>query len=164
LLPSGGAGDDFLWRLSIATVHADGPFSTFAGIDRTIAVLAGRGMTLQLERTVSLRTESEPFAFAGEEPVYARVLEGATTDLNAMTRRGAFTHAMRRLQSDGRRLITAGADETTLVFGGETVVEAAGVVFEAGRFDALVGFAPGQSVTVTAEPGATTQLIEFFRS
>lgn len=160
-----GAGDDFLWRLSIATVHADGPFSTFTGIDRTIAVLAGRGMTLQLaERTVSLRAESEPFEFAGEEPVYARVIEGETTDLNAMTRRGAFTHAMRRLQSGGRRLITAAADETTLVFGGETVVEAAGVVFEAGRFDALVAFAPGESVTVTAEPGGATQLIEFFRS
>ena len=27
----GGAGGDLLWRLSIATVNADGPFSTFNG-------------------------------------------------------------------------------------------------------------------------------------
>lgn len=158
-------GGDFLWRLSIATVNADGPFSTFTGIDRTMAVLAGRGMTLQLaERTVSLNTESDPFAFAGEEPVHARVLEGETTDLNAMTRRGAFTHAMHRLQSDGRRPITGVADETMLVFGGETIVEAAGTVFEAGRLDALVGLAPGDSVTLLPKPGAQTYLIEFYGS
>jgi environmental stress-induced protein Ves len=157
-------GAEFLWRLSIATVNADGPFSTFAGIDRTIAVLAGRGMELELpDRTVSLSAGSEPFAFGGEEPVHARVVAGETTDLNAMTRRGAFTHTMRRLQSSGRCSVTGVADETALVFGGEAVVEMAGTGFEAGRFDALVGLAPGERITVTAEPSATIQLIEFFR-
>jgi hypothetical protein len=161
----GGPDGDFLWRLSIATVNADGPFSTFTGIDRTIAVLAGRGMELQLpDRTVSLSTRSEPFAFAGEEPVHARVLEGETTDLNAMTRRGTFTHAMHRLQLDSRHTITGVAVETALVFGGEMVVEAAGMAFEAGRFDTLLGSVPGESITVIPKPGAAVHLIEFFRS
>jgi len=161
----GGADSDFLWRLSIATVSADGPFSTFTGIDRTIAVLAGRGVELELpDRTVLLSTESAPFAFRGEEPVHARVLAGETTDLNAMTRRGAFTHVMRRLQFAGRRPITGVADETVLVFGGEAVVEAAGTELEAGYLDALVGVAPGDSITVIPQAGATVHLIEFFRS
>ncbi|OEO29999.1 hypothetical protein VW23_023385 [Devosia insulae DS-56] len=160
-----GAGSDFLWRLSIATVNADGAFSSFAGIDRTIAMLAGRGMALQLpDRTVSLGTESEPFAFAGEAPVHAKVLEGETTDLNAMTRRGVFTHAMRRLPSDGRLSIEGTADETVLVFGGRTVVEGLGETLVADRFDALLGIAPGQRIAVTPEPGAPTYLIQFFRS
>jgi environmental stress-induced protein Ves len=92
------------------------------------------------------------------------VLEGETTDLNAMTRRGAFTHSMRRLQSNSRFSITGVADETALIFGGVTVVEAGGEVFRAGRLDALMSFAPGESLTVTPEVGATTHLIEFFRS
>lgn len=161
----GGAGGDFLWRLSIATVSADGPFSTFDGIDRTIAVLVGHGMELELpDRTVSLSPESEPFAFSGEEQVHARVVAGETTDLNAMTRRGAFTHTMRRLQCGGRCSTTGVADETALVFGDETAVEAASTGFEAGRFDTLVGLAPGESIAVTAKPGTTIHLIEFFRS
>jgi len=163
-LHDAGAGSDFLWRLSIATVSADGPFSTFTGIDRTIAVLAGRGMELQLpDRTVSLSTRSEPFTFAGEQPVHARLLQGETTDLNAMTQRGTFTQAMHRLQLDSRHTITGVAVATALVFGGEMVVEAAGTVFEAGRFDTLLSFVPGENITVMPKPGAAVHLIEFFR-
>lgn len=160
-----GAGPDFLWRLSIATVNADGPFSTFAGIDRTIAVLAGRGIALQLpDRTVAVSKDGAPFSFAGEAPVHATVLEGETTDLNAMTRRGWFTHAMRRLAWNGTVSITGAADETVIVFGGRTVVEGPGDELEAGRFDALAGIGPQERVTVRPEPGAPTYLIEFFRS
>lgn len=160
-----GAGSDFLWRLSIATVNADGPFSSFLGIDRTIAVLAGRGIALQLpDRTISVTDHSEPFSFAGEVPVHASVLDGETTDLNAMTRRGWFTHTLRRLPSDGSLSIEGVADETVLVFGGTTAVEGLDEALEAGRFDALVGIAPGERITVTPEPGAPTYLIEFIRS
>ncbi|MBN0683270.1 HutD family protein, partial [Pseudomonas aeruginosa] len=31
----------FLWRASIATLQADGPFSPFPGVDRVITLLAG---------------------------------------------------------------------------------------------------------------------------
>ncbi len=159
------AGPDFLWRLSIATVNADGPFSSFAGVDRTIAVLAGHGIALQLpDRTVSLGNNSEPFPFAGEEPVHATVVDGETTDLNAMTRRGWYTHTMRRVPEDGRLSIEGAADETVIVFGGRTVVEGVGEELEAGRFDALLGIAPGERITITPEPGTPTYLIEFFRS
>ena len=38
--PSGASLDTFAWRISVARVAADGPFSEFPGIDRTLAVLA----------------------------------------------------------------------------------------------------------------------------
>jgi len=159
-----GLGEDFLWRLSIATVNADGPFSRFIGIDRTIAVLAGRGMALELpDGTVTLSTESDPFEFAGEAAVHATVIEGETTDLNAMTRREVFAHSMQRLQLTGRLSIIGRAEETAIVFGGRTVVEAMGEAFDAGHLDALVGIAPHQSITVTPELGVLIYLIEFFR-
>ena len=44
--PAGAALDAFAWRVSIADVERDGPFSRFPGIDRTIVLLDGAGMRL----------------------------------------------------------------------------------------------------------------------
>src|SRR6476619_3067787 len=44
--PPGAALDAFAWRVSIADVERDGPFSRFPGIDRTIVLLGGSGMRL----------------------------------------------------------------------------------------------------------------------
>jgi environmental stress-induced protein Ves len=44
--PAGSSSDDFGWRLSVAEVEADAPFSAFAGVDRCIVVLQGPGMAL----------------------------------------------------------------------------------------------------------------------
>ncbi len=42
-----GAGlETFIWRVSVADVASDGPFSRFPGIDRTIMLLEGAGMRL----------------------------------------------------------------------------------------------------------------------
>ena len=45
--PPGAGSDDFDWRVSIATIAASGPFSTFPGIDRTIMLLDGPGVHLR---------------------------------------------------------------------------------------------------------------------
>ena len=47
--PEGASLSDFGWRVSMATVASDGPFSVFPGIDRTLAVLSGEGMDLSIE-------------------------------------------------------------------------------------------------------------------
>ena len=39
---------EFDWRVSIAEVDADAEFSAFPGIDRSILVLAGAGMLLEV--------------------------------------------------------------------------------------------------------------------
>ncbi len=49
--PPGASLDAFLWRVSIADVERDGPFSRFPGIDRTIVLLEGGGMRLRSGRT-----------------------------------------------------------------------------------------------------------------
>ena len=40
---------DWGWRLSIAEITADGPFSTFEGVDRELVLLAGEGLRLRFE-------------------------------------------------------------------------------------------------------------------
>lgn len=49
----GAAGFD--WRLSLATVEGAGPFSNYAGYDRTIVLVSGAGMDLQTHTNVCVR-------------------------------------------------------------------------------------------------------------
>jgi len=99
--PPGAGLDDFAWRISVADIAADGPFSAFAGIDRHIALLEGAGVRLRApDGSLDHRLDQagEPFAFPGDVPVDASLIEGATRDFNVMTRRGrcrAHMHAMR---------------------------------------------------------------------
>jgi environmental stress-induced protein Ves len=40
-------GDAFLWRVSVAQIDSSGPFSDFAGYDRKMVLLRGRGIALE---------------------------------------------------------------------------------------------------------------------
>lgn len=87
--PAGTGLDSFDWRISVATIAADGAFSVFAGIDRSITLLSGDGVRLHGEHgTHRLDQPLVPFAFAGETPIRATLLGGASEDFNVMTRRG----------------------------------------------------------------------------
>ncbi|MGV1766742.1 HutD/Ves family protein [Rhizobium rhizogenes] len=100
----GGAGlADFDWRVSMATVATDGPFSVFSGIDRTLSILEGAGMTLFIEgREPVLLTEgSDPLPFAADAPTSATLVDGTIMDLNVMTRRGRLSHSVKRSAVDG---------------------------------------------------------------
>lgn len=112
------AGADFAamdWRLSMATVAADGPFSSFPGIDRTLSVLAG-ALRLEIDGAkVDLMEMSPPYTFRGEAGVSGIVLRGPVTDLNVMTRRDRFTHDVRRVSVAGEKSVTVAAG-TLLLF------------------------------------------------
>jgi environmental stress-induced protein Ves len=84
------AGDgDFRWRISIADIERDGPFSAFPGVSRDLLLLAGNGIELDIGDAPTLRM-SERFQrvhFEGEANVDCRLLAGPTRDFNVMTRR-----------------------------------------------------------------------------
>lgn len=89
--PPAAGLEAFDWRLSIADIAADGPFSAFPGIDRQIVLLDGDGVRLRARDGSfdhRLSAVGEPFAFAGEATVDATLLGGPTRDFNVMTRRG----------------------------------------------------------------------------
>jgi environmental stress-induced protein Ves len=97
--PSGASLDTFDWRVSMARVAADGPFSAFSGIDRTLAVVKGSGLLLTIggRAPVTLECGSDPISFAGDIATSARLVEGEIIDLNVMTRRRRFCHQLRRV-------------------------------------------------------------------
>ncbi len=110
-------GDAFDWRVSVAEVAADGPFSEFSGYDRVIVLLAGDGMNLRFDDTgevVTLRTPLDALRFDGERPVSAHLVGGPTTDLNLIWRRAAFDAEAAVVEAAGSRIIGNG-DGTTLV-------------------------------------------------
>ena len=87
--PPGADFETFDWRVSIAEVVASGEFSPFPGVDRSILLLDGAGMILELnEQSVPLITPFDPFSFSGDDVVRYRLVNGATRDFNVMTRRG----------------------------------------------------------------------------
>jgi len=97
--PAGATLDNMDWRVSLATVATDGPFSLFKGIQRTLCVIHGAGIQLQAGDSMpaDLYVTSEPYAFDGEAVTSARLIDGPIADLNVMTRRGRFRHNVRRL-------------------------------------------------------------------
>jgi len=96
--PEGAALGDFEWRISIADVASDGPFSHFPNIDRTLCILSGEGIFLDVAgRLQKLTPRSMPFRFAGDAPCSARLLDGPISDLNIMSRRGRIEHRVIRL-------------------------------------------------------------------
>ena len=91
--PIGAAVDDFDWRMSIAEVAADAPFSAFPGVDRCIVLLHGAGMRLRsddgrLDRR--LADVLEPFHFSGDDALQAQLINGPSSDFNVMTRRSRW--------------------------------------------------------------------------
>ncbi len=109
VFPSGASVGDFDWRISMATVAEDGPFSVFEGIDRTLSVLSGEGLELFVsgQQPILLRQDTAPHAFAADIATSARLLKDTVTDLNVMTRRGRFIHDVSRLSIEGRTEIVA---------------------------------------------------------
>ncbi len=100
--PQGAGMNDFDWRVSIAHIASDGPFSAFPGVDRVITLLSGGGVHLQSEGGEvqhRLDTPLAPFAFAGEEPIHARLLAGDCHDFNVMTRRAVCSASLQVVRS-----------------------------------------------------------------
>ncbi|AZO70028.1 MAG: HutD family protein [Mesorhizobium sp.] len=123
--PDGAGLDDFDWRISMARVETSGPFSSFAGIDRTLSVLEGEGIVLDIAGRPSARltTASAPLAFPGDAPTSAALIGGPITDLNVMTRRGRMTHQVERLARSAPLDVEASAGTTlVLPLGGEFIV------------------------------------------
>ncbi|MBX3566708.1 MAG: HutD family protein [Rhizobiaceae bacterium] len=92
--PPGASVDEFEWRLSMATVATDGPFSVFADIDRTLTVLDGEGIVLDVagQPPVTLTPRSPPHVFPGDVATGSWLVGGPVRDLNIMTRRRKWRH------------------------------------------------------------------------
>lgn len=131
--PEGASDEDFLWRASIATIAAAGPFSSFPGVDRAFMLLRG---DLRIEighREQHLRPGSPALLFGGEDEVQAEPIGGECTVLNIMTRRGRMLSKLTSAWDD-----TFDTGTLLLLATEPTPVTAGAAIFHLAEHDALL--------------------------
>lgn len=82
------ADPDGRWRVSIADIERDGPYSRFPGYDRVSVVLSGEGVTLQGEGVLVALRPREPAPFGGDDGLQSTLIGGPVRVLNLFVRRG----------------------------------------------------------------------------
>ncbi|MBV6325165.1 HutD family protein [Duganella violaceipulchra] len=139
--PAGAGFDEFDWRVSLATISQSGPFSSFPGIDRSLALVDGDGVLLDFGDERFVLSPSEPLIeFDGEAAVHATVTGGLTTDFNVMSRRGRCRHRIESFLVDGVEQLKRRSG-TTLLFladGESLTVSSARERIAMVRYDLLV--------------------------
>jgi environmental stress-induced protein Ves len=85
--------DDWSWRLSIAEIERDAPFSSFPGVERELVLLRGHGLRLRFDdgETVELQPPHGRHRFAGERALVGELADGPTHDFNLMWKRDALS-------------------------------------------------------------------------
>lgn len=125
----------FLWRVSMADVASDGPFSAFAGYDRHIMTVKGGGMTLTggPDGPIEVFPPMVVRRFSGDWPIAARLRAGATTDFNLIAQRAQTTSAMECFAPADEVRWTVPAGETWFLHLLEGLLEGSPVAFRAGE-------------------------------
>ena len=76
--------ENLIWRLSVADVASDGPFSIFPGLTRILTVIEGNGLLLTMPHSTMQAVFGTPVTFDGSLSVDSRLIDGPIRDLNVM--------------------------------------------------------------------------------
>lgn len=88
---SGSRPGNFAWRLSLADVEQPGPFSRFPGTERTLTVIEGEGMLLDIDGREHTVQRGRPFHFSGDAAATATLPAGPIRALNVITHHDAVS-------------------------------------------------------------------------
>jgi len=114
VFPENAFIQNFDWRVSRAAVMINGVFSHFEGIDRSLALLKGQGMRLDIDHVVQQVDANNNIAvFSGDATTDAELLNGPITDFNLMTRRARCSHRLTHWSGDAAQGLPEG---TVLVY------------------------------------------------
>lgn len=148
--------EGMLWRLSVATVAADGPFSVLPGVDRILTVidgpgfgLTGGGLQLQADLLV-------PVAFPGDVALRAEGVAAPSRDFNVMVARGRMRARVRpgiaEFAVTGGTVALYALTPGGMVVNGETLLMEPGQMVIASGFVAV--FASARVLAVTLDAAA----------
>lgn len=88
------ATGEWTWRVAIAPVVEDGPFSVMPGVVRELVVIEGNGMVLDVDGESVECLPGQVVRFSGDSATCARLVDGPVVDLGLMTVRGSITGSM----------------------------------------------------------------------
>ena len=78
---------EWTWRLAMAPVNEDGPFSRIECVNRSLAVVEGAGMLLSVDRKKLQCLPMQVVRFRGDAITEATLTDGPIMDINLMVRR-----------------------------------------------------------------------------
>lgn len=111
--PKGADLSNFDFRISIATISSNGPFSLFNGIDRKLCILGGAGVRLNIKgndieqsEEIVLRPNDPPFCFSGETIIESMLLDKEVLDFNVMTKRKSYNSYLERKDLNGKTTLS----------------------------------------------------------
>lgn len=158
----------FEWRLSIAEVVQDGPFSNFDGYQRIISVLNGAGMTL----TVNNQSSGDlrpfiPFVFDGAAETSCQLLDGKINDFNVIYNDKHYIASVKWFSPERFTRLELPADSHCFVISGqgETTLECEETPFNLNPWDVLQINCGDSAVNLSlpGQQGTVTGLIQLTR-
>lgn len=107
-------GEDWQWRLSIAEIESDAPFSTFPGVQRELVLLSGNGLRLRFDDgdTHELLPPHARLRFAGERTAFGELIDGPTRNFNLMWQRDVVDARLWHRPLVGTMVVFVDAAET----------------------------------------------------
>lgn len=93
--PADATLDNFAFRISAADINALGPFSDYSGINRSLAVLTGQGLTLAMAdgHSMSFIPKCTVVDFDGGQAPVTTACPEPVLDIGVMSRTGIYTHS-----------------------------------------------------------------------
>ena len=142
-----------IWRISIADVAIDGPFSRFPGLTRILTVIAGDGIDLHMPDGVMNARPEIPVQFPGGVSTEGRLTNGPIRDLNVIFDPTLMSADVRLLR-DTMQMAADGAQTGILVLAGPVWIDGAAVEQTAFAFgtDGVVKLGSGAPGTVHHAP------------
>ena len=128
--------DDGAWRVSLAEIEKDGPFSPFPGRGRLLTVVDGPVLALVVDGIEQVVEPRRPFAFTGDSEVNASVPEGTVTALNLIVDPALVSPYVTVLELGRASTLPLAADQAALVLQGKAES------VDASPYDLVVG--PGE--------------------
>jgi environmental stress-induced protein Ves len=125
--------DEWTWRLAMAPVNEDGPFSRIECVNRFLAVIQGNGMLLSVDRKKIQCRPMQVVRFRGDAITDAMLTDGPITDINLM---------IRRKEADGEMTIVAEAGQLR----GASIVVAIGGSAQVQCGDSAIALEPHDSI------------------
>jgi len=129
------------WRVAIAPVVLDGPFSVMPGVDRQLVVINGEGMTLSIDGEIVECPPGQVVRFSGDSTTEAHVIRSVNSpdnqvvDLGLMTVRSAASGQIVVVEAAGSLL----ASDLVVALTESLLSDGIGTQYGLGARDALVG-------------------------
>jgi uncharacterized protein len=125
---------EWTWRLALAPVNEDGPFSRIECFNRSLAVVEGAGMLLSVDRKKLQCLPMQVVRFRGDAITEATLTNGPIMDINLMVRRKEAEGEMAIVSDAG---LLNGAS-IVVAIGGSAQVRSADSIIDLERYDSVL--------------------------